>query len=105
MNEKVFYRYVRHPFNYSKLIGTLCIIARGDDALLGYSRCHPKDNFNKDEGRRLAYARANANQEWKDEVPIKSCNPDGSKENLLPMARNMLKFATDMGVLRCSKIF
>ena len=51
-----YYYYDRDPNN--RPINTACFITDGDRHAVGYSYCHPNDNPNKAEGRRIAYSRA-----------------------------------------------
>ena len=47
----------RHENEYHRY--TICNIKRGDEIVAeGMAECHPKDNFCKDTGRKLALARA-----------------------------------------------
>lgn len=50
-------RHVRHPFQPDKLIGTVVAVEKNGQIKLGYAQCHPKDQFSKKLGVKIATGR------------------------------------------------
>ena len=73
--------HVQHPFNLSQRIGTVVAMQSGTYIHMGFSQCHPNDQFTKKEGRDIACEAAWLGLE-KVEVPFISYAPDGSKRRL-----------------------
>lgn len=87
---RIHYRHVRHPFNDSKFIATVCVIEAEDGTMTtSFAQCNPKDIFNKATGRRIAYSRALQGFTPK-EVPYKAYTPDGRRTRLYPVADVLL---------------
>lgn len=87
-NYPVMYRHIRHPFNPSRLIGTICCLYSNDTVHIGFSQCHPNDQFSKAIGREIAAEMCYRGNN-KREVPFVVYRPNGSKSPTYLISKNI----------------
>lgn len=51
-------QHVRHPLNRSRYVGTVAAVYNNGRVAVGFSQCHPSDQFNKKVGAHKAIGRA-----------------------------------------------
>lgn len=55
---RAYIRHVRHPLNPSRYIATVAVVICGTEVKVGFSQCHPDDQFSKKDGKNRAVGRA-----------------------------------------------